>query len=384
MARGLALVCCMFLSCSFVFAGATVAGAAGTPGWDAPAGPVGDADSTSLAISQQEQPAADNTITRIEVGPDGSATWTLRIRTRLDSNESVTEYRRFQDAFRANTSQYLDTFEGRMTGVVTDANDTFSREMRATEFEANTSVQEVPQRWGVVTYRFTWHGFATAEDDRLVVGDVFAGGFFIDEDDALEVAVPEGYVVEEASPTPTQTHESVAEWQGREDFADGRPRVVAVQAGDGDAGAFGSGLFVPAILVGLVIVVAVAAVGVASRRGQERGPLGALSGRFSGSNDRSGDSSGKPHDATGRSEELLTDEDRVEALLEEYGGRMKQGAVVEELDWSKSKTSRVLSDMADNNRIRKLRIGRENLIEKPENDPVDTEASHDESHRWES
>jgi len=61
--------------------------------------------------------------------------------------------------------------------------------------------------------------------------------------------------------------------------------------------------------------------------------------------------------------DLLTDEDRVRRALEESGGRMKQSAIVDEFGWSKSKTSRVLSRMADDGEVEKLRIGRENVID---------------------
>ncbi|WP_048077993.1 helix-turn-helix domain-containing protein, partial [Halorubrum sp. AJ67] len=66
--------------------------------------------------------------------------------------------------------------------------------------------------------------------------------------------------------------------------------------------------------------------------------------------------------------ELLTDEDRVRRALRERDGRMKQSDVVEELGWSKSKTSRVLSRMADAGGVEKLRIGRENVIDLADGD----------------
>ncbi|WP_394357381.1 helix-turn-helix transcriptional regulator [Halorubrum alkaliphilum] len=47
----------------------------------------------------------------------------------------------------------------------------------------------------------------------------------------------------------------------------------------------------------------------------------------------------------------------------QHRSRMRQSAIVEELDWSKSKTSRVLSRMADEGDVEKLRIGRENVID---------------------
>jgi hypothetical protein len=61
-------------------------------------------------------------------------------------------------------------------------------------------------------------------------------------------------------------------------------------------------------------------------------------------------------------EELLTDEDRVVALLEEHGGRMRQVNIVDETGWSKSKVSMLLSDMDDDDVISKLRVGRENIV----------------------
>ena len=72
--------------------------------------------------------------------------------------------------------------------------------------------------------------------------------------------------------------------------------------------------------------------------------------------------------------ELLTDEDRVRRVFRERGGRMKQSDVVEAFGWSKSKTSRVLSRMADDGEVEKLRLGRENVIDLVDaDDPVDGE-----------
>jgi uncharacterized membrane protein len=41
---------------------------------------------------------------------------------------------------------------------------------------------------------------------------------------------------------------------------------------------------------------------------------------------------------------------------------MRQVAIVEETDWSKSKVSMLLSEMEAEGRISKLRIGRENIV----------------------
>ncbi|WP_415379280.1 helix-turn-helix transcriptional regulator [Halosimplex sp. TS25] len=73
-------------------------------------------------------------------------------------------------------------------------------------------------------------------------------------------------------------------------------------------------------------------------------------------------------------EELLSDEERVERLIEHNGGRMKQAAIVQETGWSNAKVSQLLSAMDDDGRIDKLRIGRENLISFPDEDVADLDS----------
>ncbi|WP_418280545.1 DUF7345 domain-containing protein [Halorubrum sp. DTA98] len=355
-----------------------------------------------------DQPEPDNTITRISLDADGSATWEITLRTRLENDTEVAEYERFQERFRSNTSRYLDPFADRMTGVVAAANDSANREMRATDFEADTSIQEVPRRWGVVNFRFSWTGFAAVDGDAVVVGDVFDGGFFIGDDDALAIAAPDGYAIADVSPTPDETEDGVVEWRGREDFADGHPSVRAVPAaavdeGGGDAGGgegSGDGTVASNVLIlvalgGLLLVGALVLVAVAVRTGRlglggdadsdapaaNRSVNGGVATEQGGEDDSTaaapedlGDGTVVPREERAAASDasadpgeidpaLLTDEDRVTRALREEGGRMKQSDVVDALGWSKSKTSRVLSRMVDDGEVEKLRIGRENVID---------------------
>lgn len=65
----------------------------------------------------------------------------------------------------------------------------------------------------------------------------------------------------------------------------------------------------------------------------------------------------------------LTDEDHIQELLGEHGGRMHQSQIVAETGWSKSKVSRLLSRMEDDGQITKISVGRENLITRPGDEP---------------
>jgi len=391
------LVLCGLLACGIASGGGIADG--DEPGRLAPTQSE-EATGNGGAITEtfgQGQPEADATVVRVELEPTGAAVWELGFRTRLETESDLENYRRFQAAVRENTSRYLDSFRDRMTNVAENANGTLPRTVQATGFEANTSIQELPQRWGVLTFRTTVQGFASVEGDRIVVGDVFQGGFFIDDGFVFAVAAPDGYAIETADPEPESIDEDVAQWRGPAEFDDERPRVVVTPRRSNG----GSGLLLPALVGGVLVVLLVAGIGyirgmspvdstaTIRDRAEQSDDTGVKTEADDDTDDqpaattpeasRSGASQTAADDGDSTAaddpldDELLTDEDHVNALLEDRGGRMKQGDIVEALDWSKSKTSRVLSRMAEDDEIRKLQIGRENVIER-----VDDESSPDE------
>lgn len=312
------------------------------------------------ASSAQEPttPDTDNTVTYIQVYPNATAEWTVTIRTRLESEEDVEAYRAFQSRFRDNTSQYLDPFSERMLSVVARASEATDREMRATDFTATTTIQEVPRQWGVVRYRFTWTNFAATDEERLVVGDVFEGGFYLAADDSLEIGAPAGYEVTTVEPEPLEREEGTLRWIGREDFGDQRPQVVYGPA---------SGSAWPAMVAGVGGTFLAGLVGLAAYLVWRRRDVG-------DENPEAGEPGGEPVEPSDTSspmaandsngdEAVLTDEERVCALLKANGGRMRQSAIAEEFDWSASKTSRVVGRLVEKGSVEKLRQGRENLID---------------------
>jgi hypothetical protein len=66
--------------------------------------------------------------------------------------------------------------------------------------------------------------------------------------------------------------------------------------------------------------------------------------------------------------DLLSPEQHVMHLLETNGGRMKQSQFVEETGWSKAKVSRKLSRLEEDGEIKRVRIGRENVVTYPDRD----------------
>lgn len=287
-----------------------------------------------VAQTGTDQPARDNTVSRIEVTASGDARYVLQVRTALDEDGAVATYERFQERFRNDTEAYLGTYRERMRGVVSQAGERLDRPMNATNFSARTSIQSVPRQWGVVTFVFTWENFARQDGDAVVVGDVFRGGLLLTEDDALEVVAPEGYEAADVSPAPDERDDQVLTWHGREDFADGHPRVrFAESSGSATGLLLPAGVVLATILVGAGVYVAV------TRRGSTAEP-----------------SLDTPTVAD-------PDQQRVIDAIAAAGGRTRQSDLVDELPWSKSKTSRLLSSLEAEGYVEKREAGRENVVE---------------------
>lgn len=324
----------------------------------------------SQVLAQQADPETDNTVTRIELREDGTAAWTLRIRTRLDTDQRVAEYRAFQERFRNDTAAYLDPFRTRMGGVVANAANTTGRPMRALNFTASTRIQEVPRRWGVVTYQFTWTNFSVVSGETITIGDVFEGGFFIAANDTLQIAAPDGYAIEDISPPPDNQADGVATWNGRVDFDDRRPRVVMASGtperttdGEGSSTPRSDSAGVLAVVLAGIAGTGVLLAGVLYRRRDGWTADQSADDTTGETPDESADKSVSDTPTEASAAPVMTDEERVVALLERHDGRMRQAAIAAELDWSASKTSRTVGQLAEDGTVEKLRLGRENLVE---------------------
>lgn len=60
--------------------------------------------------------------------------------------------------------------------------------------------------------------------------------------------------------------------------------------------------------------------------------------------------------------QIDTDRETILRLLQENNGRLRQGQIVDQTDWSASKVSRVLSKMEEDKQVSKVTIGRENIV----------------------
>jgi len=228
--------------------------------------------------------------------------------------------------------------------------------MRLENASVSADTRSLPQQeFGVVEYRFRWTNFAAVDGDRLLVGDALPG-YFLDERTRLAVAFPDGYTLDTVDPEPDDRQDGTVTWIGPTEFGPDGPSAVAAS----DAGSAVPLAFV-AVGVAAVAVLAGAAFYVRRR------PTDADPSRESQATTDGLETSGTDADAT-PPDELLSNEEQVLRLVEENGGRIKQQTVVEELGWTDAKTSQVVRELREADRLESFRLGRENVLRLPEED----------------
>lgn len=306
----------------------------------------------------------------IDVQPNGTAKWTIEYRVKLTDDNETAAFESLQADVENNSTAYLDRFSSRINATVDDAATQTGRDMRATDFGVDAEIVQIPQTYGVLTYTFTWHGFATTDGNTLQVGDSLRG-LFLDSQTTLTISWPDGYGVQSVDPSPTSSRDTAVSWAGAIDFASNQPSLTLAPASatttgttslpDGSQSAW---LLVAAVFVAL-IALGIAAVWYFRVRDRADGAPPAEP-------DDGGGPAPPPSEPTpSESEppaELLSNEERVERFLADHGGRAKQQEIVEGLGWTEAKTSQVLSEMHDAGTIEKFRIGRENVVKLPDDD----------------
>jgi uncharacterized membrane protein len=339
----------------------------------------------SPAYHQFDAPMRTNVV--ISLSANGSARWTVSLRYPLATENETAAFETFATDFENRESDVgLDVaFFERLAATSSNAT---GREMEITD---PTYEGTVTNGTGVLSVSFTWTNFLTpTEGGYELRGAVMMPGdrtwlSSLGDRQRLRVETPPGYRVV-STEYGLDNGSVVIDGPGTLD----EPLTVTYQETAQPESDVPWSLLLGA---GVVVAVAVAALYLRRRptggRAADESPTTGDGG--SPADEGAASTTGEPPDATPddappeptpdatepeepEPEEpepdvdvsLLSDEERVEYLLEENGGRMKQAQIVRETGWSDAKVSQLLSSMAEEGRVEKLRLGRENLISLPD------------------
>ena len=304
----------------------------------------------------------------ISLHENGSATWTLEYQYRLDDEDgdgdSAEDWEELQADIEERESTYLEVSDERWSAAATEASATTGRTMTTDDFAVETDERDTPQEHGYVRFTFTWKSFAHVEMNRIEAGDAIEG-FNFDDRTELRVSWPETYNATSITPEPDESRDTAVIWYFEEtSFLENEPRIELIQAGGDDGEPVETTedeSMLPWLIAGLGATLAL---------------LGGLwwVHRTTGERTASApDTVASTSNESVREEpplELLSNEERVLRLLEEHGGRIKQQAVVSELDWTEAKTSQVVRKLREGGEIEVFRIGRENVLVLPSEETI--------------
>ncbi|MDB2281894.1 hypothetical protein PM030_08405 [Halorubrum ezzemoulense] len=340
----------------------------------------------------------DDVSMAVAVQPDGDAQWTVEYRIRLGTDEEERAFEQLRADVENDTEAYTTRFRDRMASTAATAESATGRNMTVSNATVTAERRELPQAYGVLTYRFEWTNFAAVDGDRLRVGDA-VDGLFLDGSSSLIVSWPDGYRLGETTPEPSEVREGSVVWNGPVDFSAGQPRIAVAPAGplSGVPTAGLVALFAVLVVAGITayrrrnagddggegVVATDTAVGSETAGSETAASDGtAASGESGLGGDGDADTSGESDDEADAAptvdSDLLSNEEQVLRLIESQGGRMKQKQVAEELDWTAAKTSQVVTGLRDEGDLDGFRLGRENVLSLPEFEP-DGDASDEDA-----
>ena len=333
----------------------------------------------SGAAVAQESPdvAAATTTFDVDLRADGGADWTVRTTVPIDTDDERAGFRTYGERFEAgevSASPGVAFFESAASAAAEAA----GRQMEITNVERNYTVGESQ---GTLLLRFHWTNFLAPAGDGYELGDALLtedGTWLrsLESGQQIRIQTPPGYEIQRSIEARQQNDSLVV--AGPESFDPqefsvtyaAEPGSSSESPGSPDGPTEGFDPLVAGLLGLLFVAVMVLAVwrwrggepiAEVANGGHSPPPTEAAEPESEPEPEQS-----EPTEEAGVDPELLSDEERVEALLERNGGRMRQADIVQETDWSDAKVSQLLSRMADEGSVEKLRLGRENVISLPD------------------
>jgi len=297
-----------------------------------------------VQVGVSQEGLAESTTYQIAVDGAGSATWVIERRFILSTEEEVAIFQSYISEFESQKQAYLEEFSNETKVLVERGSLITGRSMRAENFDVTIGLLEtVTASYGVIKYQYDWVGFAKIEEERIAIGDVFEGGFYLYKEDTLIVKYPQEFGIQAVSPLPddNRENEQALLWYGRRNFGGGEPTIILTTA-NVESGNILQNNLLPIFAVVLVVFLIFGAFWfLKKRKGKKRVVNGSLEKeKF----------------------EIKSDEDKVVELLHDVGGQIYQSMITKQLGCSKAKTSGLLKGMEKKGLVKRKKMGREVVV----------------------
>ncbi len=167
------------------------------------------------------QLTSDTTTIGVQLKENGDAEWSFLREIPLENEVESAAFREYKKEYKRQEDEKFQKFKMEIETLIDEIS--LDREMRVTNFNVSFSTEE---NKGYIIYSFLWTNFARVENGKLLVGDVFEGGYYLSENETLKITIPEGYTIASVQPDPTTMTDDAVSWEGKLNFNDGNPQLV--------------------------------------------------------------------------------------------------------------------------------------------------------------
>jgi len=271
---------------------------------------------------------------KVHINTDGSASWIITQASGL--NGTIDSWKGFQE---------------RVDNLVSSAANQTQRTMNVdpNSLQLNTVWENQSQ---TTEYQFTWLNFSSIQGDRIIFGDVFhVNGFFkqLYGDGELQIVYPQNYTISSVSPMPNGGNNlpDTMDWLGTDFFANGNPSVVLVLSAPLPSPITNSTGWSLYITLGLVLSVAAIVFSVSF---------------YLFRRSRSQKTASSPTISPAAMPILESEEGKILKAIQASGGSAFQSALKDQCQFSKSKTSQLLTTLEKNGVVRRYKKGRDKIV----------------------
>ena len=257
---------------------------------------------------------------------DGSADWTI-----------------IQFSNANATVDSWNIFQQKIYDLVDSASTLTNRLMSVDEntLQINTTVIADSK---TTEYSFTWQNFTAFRGNELLIGDVFQVPNFFEQlygDAALQLNYPSEFTVKSVFPEPYLQQNSDLQWSRTRDLTTNPVDIVLISGSQSQTNPNNLQLYSIIIIILVAAGIVLSFVSFYILRRRKHNIVSADRTEFS---------------------LLMSEEEKVLKLLKSTGGRIRQSQIIDQLKFSKAKTSQLLGVLEKKGSITRYKNGRDKIV----------------------
>jgi hypothetical protein len=167
---------------------------------------------------------------RINLLENGDALWIIQQKINLTNEVEISAFSNYTMQFYKEKNRYINEFKTLFDQIILNASKLAGRPMEGKYYNASIyTLKTISATFGVIEYSFLWVNFSKkVYEGVFTISDVFEGGFYLYSGDMLEIEVPRNYTVAYVTPAPDFQYANALIWYGPKSFMQYQPSLEIV------------------------------------------------------------------------------------------------------------------------------------------------------------